>query len=920
MRLWFFCAVIVLAGCQLVPALRGGAAGAAGRSHDPNPGDGNGGNRGRNARVKLTLANGLDVILEESRAAPVVAFQAWVRVGSADEPPELAGIAHVFEHMLFKGTAKRGVGQIAREVESAGGDINAWTSFDETVYHLVLASRFFDTGLDILADTLQSSNFDADELERERKVVLEEIKQGHDSPDRVASQLLFATAFPTHPYGRPVIGDETSVRRMTREDLVRFFHSHYVARNVTLVVVGDFDSALAARKIDAAFAGMRAGRPPAARARATESTAPRIVVRAADIKEAHVLLSFHTPSITHEDVPALDLLTVALGQGDSSRLNLEVVRNRQLTTSAYAYMFTPRDAGLMVVGASMPPGRIDEAARALLEETLRLTREEIAPDELAKARSNLESDLVYDKETVQGYARKLGFFAAIAGDVGYEDRYFHRLRQLGPADLRRVAEKYLRLPALTLTALIPEAKEARRAERAARTEARLRAVAAAAGARIVRRYAAASSRAAVDDVVRLALPSGMRILVLRDTTVPTVAIRGVWQGGLRYEDARSNGIANMIAALLVRGTKSRTAEQLMTEVEGMAGGIGGSVGRNSLSLHAELLSRHWERGLEIFADCVRNPAFSDDEIEKERRIVLDDIRAQEDNLGQAAFRLFHATFWKKHPYRLDVLGTRESVSTLTRRRLLDHYRRHYSPGGLTVAIVGDVDTARLVAKLQALFADVPARAAPEGAPVLPEERPRTDAAEAFEFLPRQQAHVVLGYPGTTLTSPDRFTFDLLAQVLSGQGGRLFAELREKRALAYRVSAFSVEGVEPGYFAVYLACSPENLEEAVAGIRDELRKIVDQGVTTAEVERARRYLIGSHAIGLQRRSAVAAAMAFGELYGQGWQEYRRYADHVGRVTADDVVRVARAALDRRREVLAVVKPEEATPAAARRLAR
>src|SRR5258708_23328201 len=138
------------------------------------------------------LPTGLTVVLQPSHASRVVGFQAWVGVGSADEPPELAGIAHVFEHMLFKGTARRGVGQIAREVEAAGGEINAWTSFDETVYHVVMAAPFFDTGLEILADALASAAFDPAELEPERKVVLEEIKQGLDSPDRVSSQMLFS--------------------------------------------------------------------------------------------------------------------------------------------------------------------------------------------------------------------------------------------------------------------------------------------------------------------------------------------------------------------------------------------------------------------------------------------------------------------------------------------------------------------------------------------------------------------------------------------------------------------------------------------------------------------------------------------------------------------------------------------------------
>src|SRR5215213_7761280 len=178
--------------------------------------------------MRARLDNGLTVLLQENHAAPVVAFQAWVGVGSADEGPGEEGIAHVFEHMLFKGTEQRGVGRIAQEVEAAGGDINAWTSFDQTVYHLVLASRYFDTGLDILADAVQRSSFDPGELAKELEVVLEEIKQGEDSPSRTVTQALFSTAFTEHPYRRPVIGWEKTVRSLTRERLLTFFRRWYV--------------------------------------------------------------------------------------------------------------------------------------------------------------------------------------------------------------------------------------------------------------------------------------------------------------------------------------------------------------------------------------------------------------------------------------------------------------------------------------------------------------------------------------------------------------------------------------------------------------------------------------------------------------------------------------------------------------------
>ena len=273
-----------------------------------------------------------------------------------------------------------------------------------------------------------------------------------------------------------------------------------------------------------------------------------MVAAARDVKETQLLLGFRTPAINHADVPALDLLAVALGQGDSSRLNLEVVRNRQLVTNTSAYLFSARDPGLMVVAASLPPGRVDEAARAMLDEILRLSREEMPQEELAKARTILESDRVYDKETVQGHARKLGFFAAIAGDVGFEDRYLAGLQKLTPADLRRVAAQYLRVSNLTVFAQVPEPKTDKQKARTEKIAASIKKLAEAAEARADARFARATAAGEGDHVVTHVFPSGLKLLVLRDASVPIVAVRATWVGGLRYEDERSNGISHMLAS------------------------------------------------------------------------------------------------------------------------------------------------------------------------------------------------------------------------------------------------------------------------------------------------------------------------------------------------------------------------------------
>jgi zinc protease len=863
------------------------------------------------------LPNGLTVVLQENHASRVVAFQSWVNVGSADEPPELAGIAHVFEHMLFKGTARRGVGQIAQDIESAGGEINAWTSFDQTVYHLVLASRFFDTGLDILSDALFSSSFDPVELERELKVVLEEVKQGEDNPSRVATQALFATAFTRHPYRRPVIGYTRTVKAFTRERLLDFFQRHYVANNITLVVVGDFEAEAARKKIARAFErAPTRPLPPAPERVEPQQRASRSVVTLSDVRETHLAIAWHVPGIRHEDTGALDVAAIIVGQGDSSRLMLDVKRKRQVVSDVYAYSYTPRDPGLLVAGATMPPAQLEAAQEAILAQMFRLRVEDVTDEELRKAKAIVESDAIYQKETVQGQARKLGFFETVAGGIDYETEYNRQVQAVTPAQIREVVSRYLTVENATVAVLAPQSQKID----AKKLEARLREQLQAAFDKStvkpsVRAPATPAKRDEGDgQILRVKLPSGARLLVQRDTTVSLVAMRAVWMGGLRYEDGKTNGVNNLLASLITRGTRKQSGDELAHEVEAMAGSIGGFSGRNSFGIRAELLARHWERGLEIIAECVLTPAFTDDELEKERKHVLEEIRTQEDNVSAEAFRLFSQTLYKKHPYRLDVQGTAASVAGLSRRRMVDYYKKHVTPRDMTLAIVGDVDPRAVVKKARALFG--PVKHAPSRPPESALDAPPSEPLEVYRFQNKQQAHLIYGFPGTTLASKDRFALEVLSTILSGQGGRLFVELRDKKGLAYRVSAFSVEGVDPGYFAVYIACSPENLTVALDGIKAELDKIVSQPVPQAELDRAKRYLVGAHEISLQRRAALASTLAFHECYGMGWDEYRRYAPGVLAVTAADVQRVARKYLDPQRSIVATVKPEEAAPAESR----
>jgi zinc protease len=857
------------------------------------------------------LDNGLTLHVVPGHAAPVAAIQAWVGVGSADEGPAQAGAAHALEHMLFKSSLARGAGELARSIEGAGGEINAWTSFDQTVYHAVIGRDHVEAAVDALGDALTAPRVDRDELDRERKVILEEIRQGGDDPGRAVAQSLFAAAYVAHPYRRPVIGTPDSVERLGERELIDFYRRYYVADNLTLVVAGDVDPARVRRAIERRFRTLPAGRPARRIPAEPAQTAPRAVAALRDVSEAYLAVGFHVPAARHPDLAALDVAAILLGESESARLSRALRDRDELVTGASAHVHALRDPGLFVMSATARPPRAQQTVGALVAQALDLVAE-LSPEDLDKARVAAEAGLVHQLETAQGRARSLGWNATVAGDPRFAHVYLDRIRAVRRHDVAAAMHRYLRPENATVAAILPLPRSRARTRRAT-------AFARDAEQRVRRRLAAATKAApAAPAERRVTLPSGMVLLVRRDPSVPVVAMRAVWRGGMRVEDDAHAGASELLARVITRGCGTLDAAALADRIDRLGGSLGGVAGRNSFGLASEWLARSWQDGLDVMSDCILAPALAPDEVARAQRQLIADQVAQGDSPTVVAFRLFAEALYGPHPYHRDVLGTAASITALAPDELARFYRARYPVSGLTLAIVGDVDIDDVVARVTARFSRAPrARARPPAVAPPTFDGRSADAREVYRFLDRAQAHVVIGFPGATIDAPDRFALEVLVAVLGGQSGRLFAELRDAQALVYRVSAHSVEGVDPGFVAIYLSCAPDKVDAAVAAVHDVLERVRTQPITADELQRAQNYLVGSHQIAMQRRAAIANAMAYHEAYGLGWQSWAHYDDAIRAVTTADVAAAAQRYLVPDRQITATVRPPSRTPGAAKR---
>jgi len=318
-----------------------------------------------------------------------------------------------------------------------------------------------------------------------------------------------------------------------------------------------------------------------------------------------------------------------------------------------------------------------------------------------------------------------------------------------------------------------------------------------------------------------------------------------------------------------------------------------------------------DKGMGLLADVLMNPTFPDTEIAKLRADTLAAIQRQEDNLSSYTFKLLYKELFHAHPYGMPVIGTKETVSALTRDDLIRHHQTFFVPERMVLTVVGDVDTDKVYEKVKALFGEFKTAAAPLPAP--PVEAHKTSIEKTGAIKEREQTHVGIAFLGTTIGDDDSFALRVMTEVLSGQGGRLFLELRDKKSLAYSVSAFSREGVDPGIVGAYIASAPGKKDEAVAGILKELERMLNEPVSAEELNRAKRSIIGNYEIGLQEVSSQATDMANNELYGLGYDFSLVYPEKIDAVTAQDIMRVAKKYLDLKAYVISVVGPNgEETP--------
>ncbi len=823
----------------------------------------------------VVLKNGLTVMIREAHGSTVVSCQALVKSGSIFEGDRMGGgLSHYLEHVVSGGTTSTLTeAQITDKLLAIGGASNAYTSYDDTVYFINTTSAHYEEALELLLAYVTDCQFNETEYEREKGVILQEFQLGENDPSQQLWESFMKTAYREHPLRHPVIGEKDVFLKMNREDLLAHYRRWYTPENLVIAVVGDVNKGEVLRVVVSLAGSLkRASNPPYVLPPEPPQLAPRSVEKALPIARlTKACLGFRTVPLTDPDLYALDVLAIILGDGRTSRLYQAVRDNKGLVLSISAWSWTPPFAqGQFSISMDLSYENLAQAVDAVWAELSDVKENVVGEEALKRAKKKVVADYVFGQESVQSQAGQLASDWVATGDPYFGETYVSKIQEVTAEAVRRVAQEYFRKDGMTLAVVRPPAVEAGRREREPKEDLET-------------------------GIERQVLPNGMTLLLKRSAAAPIVSFQFFAKGGLRFERPDQTGLCHFMASLLTKGTVTRSKLEIARTLEDVGGAIEASSGNNAVGLSVSVLKDDFNIALDLLADVVRHPSFPESEIEKQRQDTLMAIKKLDEQWTTEITRLFKRHYYRKHPYRNDVLGTAETVKRFSQEDIRGLYESVIKPNNAVLAIFGDMDLDVVTSQVEKAFEGF--EPAISEYPIIELETHNIEEDEAFETLNEKTSVALLvGFNGLSLGDPDAPAVDVLDAVISGIGypsGWLHEALRgRENSLVYYVHAYPAFGIDGGYFGIMSQTTRENYEEVLKIILEQLDVIQAREIDASTLERGKNMCTTMHDMELETVAAQAASCALNELLGLGYDYDMRYGKLIDKVSTADLLRVAK----------------------------
>lgn len=821
------------------------------------------------------LDNGQTVVVQEVKNNPIVTIDTWIKTGSIDEEDSNNGVAHFLEHLFFKGTKTHEPGEFDKILETKGAITNAATSKDFTHYYITIPSKDFDLAMDLHGDMILHPLIPRKEMEKERKVVLEEISKDLNSPTKIMQDNLNSMLYTTHPYKRKVIGRSDVIETITRDQVLSFYNKNYSPSNMVTVIIGDVDANHAIEKTKEAFNAEYKKQTKTIYTKEAPLTKQQKKVEYLDTESGYMVVGFRGTPIDDKDSYALDVLATILGDGRSSVLNQVLKEKKRIAFSVDAGNSTFRDDGIFYISANYEPTKCKIVQDTIFNEIEKIQKNGVTDDQLKLAKNIIERSTYYSRESITNIATEIGYTMALTNDIKFYDTYLDNIKNVSKEDVKKVAEKYLGINRSAVSIVLP--KSAKEVPVASLTQQ------APATAELVSENAQTQKYKLSDGATMLYTPNNVNDII---------AISIYAKGGQLAE--QKAGTANLTATAMMRGTKNYTSLELSQVLEDNGIKIQPSASADAFAINVLTTKDEYDKTLELLNEVVNNATFEDYEIDKVKTEKLNTIKRNKDVPLQRAIEEYRDLIYQNSPYSISSKILEKNIPNITKEDIINYYNSIFAPKNLVISINGNIDKDKTIQDLNNIFK--------------PKENTKnfdfvqynskiptvTTPRQTIQKVPTTEtAWILLGWQTNgVLNEKDYATLQVIDSLLgSGMSSRLFKDLREQEGLAYQLGSGYSPNVLRGSFLLYIGTNPQTLDKAKSGLFAEITRLKTEYVGDKELQDAKEKLLGNYVIGLETNLDKASNIGWYEASTRGYEFKDKYEKLINSVTDSDIIEIA-----------------------------
>lgn len=810
----------------------------------------------------VTLKNHIKTIFVHSPGRTAGSIQIWFNAGSALEGEKNWGIAHFLEHMFFKGTPTRPGAVLADDVESKGGEFNAFTSFDYTCYYINMPNIHLTKAADILMDMVSNPTFKQEDLVPEREVVLEEYKRSLDSPQQLAFLKLQESCF-TGGYAHPILGSDQHITNFSREQLIEFREKFYNADNCTLVVAGDLEHKEEIIKTIESYdmpRGHQASFPAF-----TLTKKPQISTHNKETRMAQLYMSISAPNFNKDEAVLEDLAMNCLGHGETSHLYKNLVAEHTYANSVDASTMFMRDGGIHFISLSLPPENLKIVLNKM-EACLKNMMGKITKKELEKIKNQYIASKVFEKESLESYAFSLGHNLTLTGDLDADNKFLEKIRNATLAEVNNALATIFHRAihfSLQLPSDFVDKDSSKLLEQFREKISKLK-------FKPQKEVKSTDLQSKFDPSLKMiTLKDGIQLLYKQSTTSPTFVLHAYIKSGLSLENKKNNGIHNLIGRSITKGYGNVSFESLKEELENKSIHLTGFAGKNAYGLIVHAQSQHQEVSFDHALGSLLKPNFRSKILNQEKELILRTLENQKENPTHALFERASQNHFKGHSYAMPIMGTVETLKSFKQKTLTEYHQKNLRTKDILITYCGDRPLEEVKNLIEKNIASLKKRKSSG----FKKKELKSVLGETLHIpFDREQVHILVSTQAAGFSHKDYLYLKILTAHLSGQSSELFVEMRDKKGLCYTAQPVHFSALEAGYWGIYMASSTEKVPTALEEIKKLITKYGDNGLDKEQFEKIKAMIEGRELLSLQTNDDYANTLSVPALHGLGVDHY------------------------------------------------